>query len=325
MLLGKIPKQLSEGDCVCANRPVYNESDEIVPLTKKQRFYIILAVLSDGYLVVPLTSNDTYLKVTDKSYVACRDLYILKDADIINLQRNIVDFDSGNTTVSLKNIYDKCYCKIMHDSIKYSEEIKKIFLEEYRKRYHKNFGVHTLFEKMSIVKNEHGYIYLIESVSEYGYYARMINFNGKEYSIDFSRSILLDKNAGYKFLDKMDKVYYNYLLERFKNSQKSKPSNIRRRLKTGDIVLYNDKEYFVIDITNNKSTIIVPYDDNYYLSEFLYVKSGFKFVRGLPHNEKLDFLLKLSNNLSIQRNDKISEIVRVSACNESEKVKKKTK
>lgn len=97
---------VEEGDEVCAYRPIYNGADEFFPLEKQIRPYIVLKTYDNKFLAAPVTSNSSHFynyDLTNGSYVAVNDLYIIKN---LNIVRRIRSFDKE----TIDDLY-RCYYK----------------------------------------------------------------------------------------------------------------------------------------------------------------------------------------------------------------------
>ena len=306
---------IEEGDEIWAYRPIYNGTEEICPLDKQIRPYIVLKLYDNRVLAAPITSNTSHQYNYPLRYgsdVAVNDLYIIKDCNII---RHVRSFNKA----VIDDIY-RCYYKsIEGNHMVFPDEVKQAFLDAYNDRFeqnttHKEISYYDVGDIVFLEKYPERK-YIIDEVCDdkyYGYHIISEEINdalGCE--IDFSSRIMLEKEDYYSFLIHLSKAKYfkrkkqslSIIREEHLNRKKRK-SNINAY--TGSIVEFNKREYFIIFITTENRYYCIPYNSNYQLDKIrVFNKGDVKYVKQLSNEEALNILEMVRSNLSILGNEKV--------------------
>ena len=130
MLAGSL--EISMGDLIWANRPLYNKCDEIMPDEKKIRPFLVIKEYPNGeVLVVSLTSNYKHacnIWLKSDYWARTNDLYLINKRDIINVFNSVDE-------KQIDLVFEECFYWLNNGNVLYDEIIKERFLDEYNKRY----------------------------------------------------------------------------------------------------------------------------------------------------------------------------------------------
>lgn len=314
--------ELYIGQRIFAKRPIYNDSDEIIPVEKRIRPFIILGILGNKLLVVNVTSNGKNrhnIEVSPWSHARTNDLYLITVNDVFQV-KEIIDDGIFNEMIF------KIYSCILNNDILYDDNIKKIFLEMYEEKIKKqntkafNFNCQPLKEGDIIHlldRNEKKYI--IDKITEDGYLVYKVNYHNNEHEVDFNHQLMTDKNEIYVIEDSIQLQEYNEKKAKFISKKYSKMyfenkgSHNKIIFYCGNIIRYKGKEYFVIYVNKEGKLVCIPYNGNYMLDQIITIntKDCVKYDLVLNKEDIVWILKKISSNIKIYRNNYLQNQIAV--------------
>ena len=299
-------------ELIWAYRPIYNNSDELYPIDKKVRKFLVLKNLDDDKLLVLSISSKEHFKyhykIGKNSYAVLNNLYIISKKDIVK-RENILPNDI------IDIVLKKCLDCINENTISYNDEIKKIFLnlckEYFTQKPKGTFNRRDIIYLPDLPDKK----YIVDDFRKYAYWAYRIvsdkENNEGNYKIDFSSRIMLEKNKNYLLYDSIDLEVYKFLKEKSLNKlrqEKNQSNNLYHKfdIETGGIIKYDDKEYFVVFITGTGKYLCIPYQGNYLLDKIVTIdKNKVKFIKYLANSEIIEILNTLYSNINIQIDNKL--------------------
>lgn len=297
---------------VFLHRPIYNQSNEIIPEEKKIRPYCVLDIIGDELLVVGLTTkehgNFTY-EISEGSYARINDLYLINSRELVNIKGKVEDNVFENLIGSIYKVIKS------RNHISFDERIQNLFMNKYQKIIEE--ALLSLLMKKTTKIQERDIIYqygkcdqkyIVDKITEDGYLSYRISANSI-LNIDFSSQIMLSKDMNYVVTQKVSEEEYimreqAYLRKKYANTHSDYHPKKKVYYRSGDILKCNGKEYFLIYENAEQKLVCIPYQGNYLLDHIKYLnkyeckKSNIK----LTNDERVAILTKISSNLQIYHN-----------------------
>jgi len=300
-------------DIVFLHRPIYNRGKEIIPLEKKIRPYCVLDIIGDELLVVGITTKEhgdfTY-QIKEGSYVTINDLYLINSRELTDIKGKV----SNNI---FNNIIELIYNAIMlNDNIPFNEHIQNLFMDKYQKIIEDKLILLSIpekeFHERDIIYSYENLErkYIIDKITDDGYLCYRINVNNNILDIDFSSRIMLSKDGIYFIIKNVSEEDYKnrergYLKKKYANTHSDYHPKKKIYYRSGDIIRYNGKEYFLIYENSDQKLVCIPYKGNYLLDHLKYLNKYEckKLDIRLSNKEIVAILTKVSSNLQIYHNE----------------------